>query len=499
MLICINEKFVCLFPSGVHKYKLNELNSKEYIQAYFDETAAQRLFWKKRNRFYHKSIEKYFSFIIPPDSNVLEIGSGTGDLLAAVRPSFGVGIDFSARMVELAALQYPELNFRRHDIENENYIENIDQSLQKFDYIILSDLLHVLWDVQRALNSIKKFCHPYTIIVISNYNFLWEPVLKLGENIGLKEKSPNSNWLSYNDIVNLLEIEGFKVISDSQKLLIPKYIPLLNFIFNKVLVNLPIINNLGLLTIMTAQIDSSVRKEYAVSIVIPARNEKGNIANAITRTPEFGLSQEFIFVEGHSSDGTYDEILRIAAAFPNKNIKTLHQGGKGKGDAVRAGFEASTGDILMILDADLTTPPEDLPKFYNAIADGKGGFINGCRLVYPMEKDAMRFLNLLGNKFFSLFFTYLLGQRLKDTLCGTKVLFKKDYEKIKKNRSYFGDFDPFGDFDLIFGAAKLNLKIVEVIVRYKERQYGSTQISRFKHGLLLLKMSLIAAFKIKFR
>lgn len=475
------------------------MNSKENIREYFDSTSQRRLTWKQRNRFYHRSLEKYFSFIIPSGSRVLEIGCSTGDLLAAVKPAFGVGLDFSAKIIEIAISRHPDLIFRRHDIEENSIIENLSESEQQFDYIILSDLLHVLWDVQKTLHNLKRFCNSSTRIVISNYNFLWEPTLKFGEFLGLKQRSPNSNWMSYSDIVNLLEIEGFQVLTNSEKLLIPGYIPLFNFIFNKVLVNLPVISHLGLINMITARIENNVRQEHTVSIIIPARNEKGNIPNAIVRTPEFGLSQEFIFVEGHSSDGTFDEILRVRSTFPDKNIKVLKQSGKGKGDAVREGFDAATGDILMILDADLTTPPEDMPKFYNAIADGKGEFINGCRLVYPMEKEAMRFLNLLGNKFFSLFFSYLLGQRLKDTLCGTKVLFKRDYEKIKANRAYFGDFDPFGDFDLLFGAAKLNLKIVEVIVRYKDRQYGSTQISRFRHGLLLLKMSLFAAVKLKFR
>jgi len=231
---------------------------------------------------------------------------------------------------------------------------------------------------------------------------------------------------------------------------------------------------------------------------VPARNEKGNIENAIKRTPEFGSHQEFIFIEGNSSDGTYDEILRVKEAYPDKDIKVMRQTGRGKGNAVREAFDAASCDILMILDADLTMPPEELPKFYDALRHNKGEFINGCRLVYPMEKNAMQFLNLLGNKFFGWFFSFLLGQRLKDTLCGTKVLYRVDYEKIKANRSYFGDFDPFGDFDLLFGAAKQNLKIVEVIIRYKDREYGSTQISRFKHGILLIKMSLFAAKKIKF-
>jgi glycosyltransferase involved in cell wall biosynthesis len=239
-------------------------------------------------------------------------------------------------------------------------------------------------------------------------------------------------------------------------------------------------------------------KDFSVSIIIPARNEKGNIFNAIERTPVFGSSREFIFVEGHSSDGTWEEMLRARAAFPGQRITVMKQTGKGKGNAVREGFAAASGDILMILDADLTTPPEDLPKFYQALRNNTGEFINGCRLVYPMEKEAMRLLNLVANKFFGWFFSYLLGQPLKDTLCGTKVLFAKDYEMIRKNQSYFGNFDPFGDFDLLFGASKLNFRITEIPVRYKERTYGSTQISRFRHGWLLMKMSAYAARKIKF-
>ena len=231
--------------------------------------------------------------------------------------------------------------------------------------------------------------------------------------------------------------------------------------------------------------------------MIPCRNEKGNIEAAITRLPRFGLRQEIIFVDGHSTDGTVEEIQRVMRQWPQYDLKLFIQDGKGKGDAVRKGFTHATGDILMILDADLTMPPEDLPKFYDAIASGKGEFINGSRLVYPMEEEAMRFLNLIGNKFFSMAFSWLLGERIKDTLCGTKVLFRKDYERIVANRAYFGEFDPFGDFDLLFGASKLNLKILEVPIRYQERTYGTTNINRFQHGWLLLKMTVYGFFRLK--
>lgn len=474
------------------------MSSKAEIKEYFEGIADRRHIWKRRNRFYHKSLEKYFAFMIPRNKRVLELGCGTGDLLAAVRPSFGMGIDFSGKFIEKARSRYPDLKFVEADVEELDDLHHDAEETLVFDYVILSDLLHILWDVQKALQHLKKFCNPHTRIIISNYNFLWEPLLRFGEMIGLKQKSPNTNWLSYSDISNLLDIEGFQVITNTRKILLPKYIPLLNIIFNRFLVNLPLINYLGLINFVVARPADAFREDHTVSIIVPARNEEGNIESAISRLPEFGLSQEIIFVEGNSEDKTYAEMLRVKQLYPGKTIKVIRQTGKGKGNAVREGFDAAAGDILFILDADLTSPPEDLPKFYMAISNGKGDLINGSRLVYPMEKQAMRFLNLLGNKFFSVLFTYLLGQRLKDTLCGTKVLFKSDYEKIKSSRSYFGEFDPFGDFDLLFGAAKLNLKITEIVVRYRERQYGSTQINRFRHGILLLKMSLFASFKLKF-
>jgi len=465
--------------------------NKEDSKNYFNKLSTSRIKWKKRNSFYHKMLEKYFNFFIPKNSKVLEIGCGTGELLKQVEPSYGVGIDFSEKMIDIARQNFPKYKFEIDDAENLNLNE-------KFDYIIASDLLTSLWDVQKAFSELKKVCHRKTKIIISTYNSLWGPILKFSEFLGLKSKQPIQNWLTVNDINNLLQLEGFEIVKKEYKVLLPVYIPIIGFIYNRVFSNIPVIRKLCLVRFIIARPVEITSQEYSVSVLVPARNEKGNIENAILRTPKFGKSIEYIFVEGNSNDNTWEEILRVKEKYKNLNIVAIKQTGKGKGNAVREGFDIATGDVLMILDADLTMPPEDLPKFYNALAENKGEFINGCRLVYPMEKQAMRFLNLLGNLFFGAFLSFILGQKLKDTLCGTKVLLRKDYEIIKNNRAYFGDFDPFGDFDLIFGAAKLNLKIIEIIVRYKDRQYGSTQISRFKHGMILLKMSFFAAKKIKF-
>ena len=465
--------------------------TKNEIITFYRDSATTRETWNKRNRYYHKLLERYFSFIIPQGKRVLEVGCSSGNLLNAVKPAYGVGIDFAPEVIDIAKQKYPNLHFRVEDVEDLKLDE-------QFDYIILSDTLGCLWDVQKAMHNLRNLCHPQTRIVISQYNFLWELLIKALEFAGLKQKQPNQNWFSNKDVFNLLELENYQVVKQERKIQLPANIPLLTFIFNRIIANLPGFNRLNLANLIVARPILSEDVQASVTIVVPARNERGNIENAIKRTPEFGTAQEFIFIEGNSSDNTYEEMERVQAAYPEKNIRIMKQSGKGKGNAVREAFDKATGDILMILDADLTVPPEELPKFYDALRYNKGEFINGCRLVYPMEKNAMRFLNLLGNKFFGGFFSFLLSQQLKDTLCGTKVLYRKDYETIKANRSYFGDFDPFGDFDLLFGAAKQNLKITEIIVRYKDREYGSTQISRFRHGILLFKMSFFAARKIKF-
>ncbi|MCL2651048.1 MAG: glycosyltransferase [Candidatus Azobacteroides sp.] len=465
--------------------------NKQDIFNFYNSAVQKREKWNRKNRFYHKLLEKYYSFLIPEGKRVVEIGCGSGNLLNSVKPSYGVGVDFSPEIIDMARSKYSGLHFFVDDVEELQLNET-------FDYIIISDTLGCLWDVQKAIRNIRKLCHPQTRIVISQYNFLWEPIIKLLEFLRLKQKQPSQNWFSVRDVAGLLQLENFQIIKTERKVWLPMYIPVLNFIFNRIFANLPGFSRLDLINLVVARPILNEDTQASVTIVVPARNEKGNIENAIKRTPAFGYKQEFIFIEGNSSDNTYEEMERVKTAYPDKDIKLMQQTGKGKGNAVREAFEAATGDILMILDADLTVSPEELPKFYDALRYNKGEFINGCRLVYPMEKHAMRFLNLLGNKFFGWFFSFLLSQKLKDTLCGTKVLYRKDYETIKANRSYFGDFDPFGDFDLLFGAAKQNLKMTEIIIRYKDREYGSTQISRFRHGILLFKMSFFAARKIKF-
>lgn len=464
------------------------------LTEYFDSIAERWDRWQEQNHYYHQNLKQLLNFLIPQNASVLELGCATGDLLNSVQPSNGVGIDISSKMVHLAQNKYPQHKFINMNAEQ--------LSLKhKFDYVVMSDLVGHLHDIQRALEKTQSVMAPRSRLIITYYNFIWEPILLLAEKLRLKTPQPYQNWVNTHDLHNLLDLANFEIIRSGYRLLLPKNIPILSWLFNKYLSQLPFLRKFCVVRFIVARprVQTADTKRFSVSVIIPARNERGNIEAAVKRIPKMGSKTEIIFVEGGSNDGTLDEIKRIANAYKKKrSISFCVQSGTGKANAVREGFACAKGDVLMILDADLTVAPEDLPKFYNALAANRGEFVNGSRLVYPMEKQAMRFLNLLGNKFFSMMFTYLLDQKFKDTLCGTKVLFKSDYEKLAANRSYFGEFDPFGDFDLIFGAAKQNLKIVEMPIRYAERTYGDTNIHRWRHGLLLLKMVGVAARRLKF-
>jgi SAM-dependent methyltransferase len=468
---------------------------KQKLILQMNNVAQQREKWIRKNKYYYKNLVSFLKYNIPDQSKILEIGCGTGYLLSQLNPSRGVGIDISPDMIREAKLLHSEFEFIHLDAEN-LFLE------EKFDFIIISDTIGYLEDIQKVFIQLQRVVTPETRIIITYINFLWLPILNIAERIGLKMPNKRLNWLDLNDNANLLKLADYDIIKTGKRFIFPFYFPLLSWLFNRYIANLPLFNSLCLNQFIIARSTISnqpLNKNLSVSVIIPARNEKGNIENAIKRMPSMGHHTEIIFIEGNSTDDTLMEIKRVCEKYSSIiDVKYATQDGKGKGDAVRKGFAMAKGDILMILDADLTVQPEDLPKFYYALSSGKGEYINGTRLVYPMEDQAMRTLNMLGNYFFSIMFSWLVGQRLKDTLCGTKVMSRKNYEKLIANRSYFGEFDPFGDFDLIFGSSKLNLKIVEIPIRYKAREYGETNISRFKHGWLLLKMTFFAMGKIKF-
>ena len=471
-----------------------------YAQSYrksrsdhWDAVARKMEFWPGWGKAYHKRLAQIYGFWVAPGQRVLEVGCGSGDLLASLRPSAGVGVDFSAEMVRRARTLHPHIEFVEADGHDLSVLKG------PFDVTILSDLIDDLWDVQGVFKQLKTCSHTRTRLIINSYSRLWEVPLRIAATLGKAKPRLPQNWLTVADTAQLLTLSGFEVISSWPEILWPLGTPLWADLCNKILVRLWPFKLLALTHFILARPCPEKRSDAPlVSIVVPARNEAGSIAQIFDRTPEMGSATELVFVEGHSQDETYEAIEREMAAHPEQKSQLHRQRGMGKGDAVRLGFAEATGDVLMILDADLTVPPEELPRFYEALHSGRGEFVNGVRLVYPREEEAMPFFNFLGNKFFSLAFSWLLGQPIKDTLCGTKALLRRDYELIAANRTYFGHFDPFGDYDLIFGAAKLGLKMTDLPVRYRARTYGSTNIRRWSHGWLLLRMLMVAAKRIKF-
>jgi hypothetical protein len=441
---------------------------------------------------YRRRLAAIYQQLVPPGQRVLEIGSGDGELLSALSPEFGVGVDISAEMVARAASRHPECRFLQGDA-------HALPVAGTFDFIILSDLPNDLWDVQAAFAEIARVSHDRTRLIINTYSRVWEFPLEIAQRCGLAHRPLTQNWLTVEDVSNLLRLTDFEPLRQWSEILLPLDVPLLGSLLNKWVAKMWPFSVFDLTHVIVARPrPARTRRKPLVSVIVPARNEAGNIEQVFTRTPEMGAGTELIIIEGGSTDDTYAAAERAIAAHPERSARLLRQRGSGKGDAVRLGFAEARGDVLMILDADLTVPPEDLQRFFDALESGKAEFVNGNRLTYPREKGAMFFFNLVANRMFGLAFSWLLGQPIRDTLCGTKVLRADDYARIAENRAHFGDFDPFGDFDLLFGAARLGLVIMDVPVRYRARTYGSTNIQRWRHGVLLLRMLMVAARRLKF-
>lgn len=437
-------------------------------------------YWFQRHNYYHQQVIAFHQSMIPPHSTVLHIQCKNGYILEGLNIQKAVGVESDKLALSIARKRYPQYQF---------YASLTEIPSQKFDYILLSFATMEADDIHNLLQMVYTFCHQDTRVIIESYRLLWAPLLWLTQKLGIRRPTRLKNWVSYRDMKGFITFAGFETVTMGSYMLLPMKIPFISWVFNSIIAHIPLVNRLCLQqwVLIRPQVQN-VKEALIVSIVVPCRNEKGNIEAAVTRTPQLGKHTEFIFVEGHSTDGTFDEIERVKHAYPQLDISCYKQEGTGKGDAVRKGFSHARGDILIILDADLTVPPEEMPKFYTALILGHAQFINGSRLVYGMESKAMGFFSWLANHGFGWIISWIIGQPITDTLCGTKALWKKDYQLIAANRTSMGLWDPFGDFDLLFGAAKINLKIVDVPIHYKNRTYGKTNIFRLKAVWFLLWM-----------
>ncbi len=451
------------------------LARKESVERHFDNVAPEYDNWKKKNAYYYDTIKAFVRRNVRPESKVLEIGCATGEILHATRPAHGVGIDISSKLIKIASKKFPKYTFTHTSIES-------FESDEKFDYIILVDVIHHVYDIMTVFEEIYKFCHPQTKIIITVINPWWEPVLKVMEKFEAKAPDMLLNYFERRNIGRILELLNFSVVQMGCLLLFPKNIPILSYLANSIGVKLWGINKLSFVQHMTVQPTAENKTDlgFGCSVVIPCYNEEGNIVEAIKRVPPMGKRTEIIVVNDGSSDRTAELVRELQQE--NPDLKLIdYSPNRGKGNAIKAGFESATEEVIMILDADMTVAPEELPRFFDPLNKGLCQFVNGTRLVYPREDASMRFLNQLGNKVFCLLMTFITGQTLTDTLCGTKAMYKKDFKSIKMG------LDKWGDFDLLFGAAKMGNRILEVPVHYKSRKAGVSKMKSLEHGLHLLR------------
>ena len=468
---------------------------KDKIRSFYDRDAPRYAAqWVAKNSYYYEQIKQLIATIIPPGKRVLDVGCGIGHILAHTSPAYGVGIDFSASMIAEARSRYPHLTFHTMDIEAASALN------EKFDFVISANSITEMTDIRRCLKSIYQVMTPETRLVIIAYNYLWQPIIELGARLGMRPQSPTENWLTPQDIHGLLSSTDFEMIREGYRTMLPKQVPFLSALFNNFLVRMPLLRYLGFTyyTVARPLIAFENPQKMTVSVVVPCKNEEGNIDEVVNRVPEMGGGTELIFVDDKSTDKTAEKIKKQIERHPERNIKFVEGPGIGKGAACRAGFANASHDIFMILDADMTVMPEVLPEFFELIVQGKGEFVNGSRLLYPMEEEAMRIANIIGNKLFAMLFTFILEQPIKDTLCGTKVVLRRDYHKLLEARDYFNSTDKWGDYDWIFGAARHNLKILELPVHYVSRKAGQTKMTgRLRNAWIMLKMCRVAFLKLK--
>ncbi len=441
--------------------------NKQSIKDYFERVAPVWEHWREKNSFYHRKMQNLVGGMIPPGSRILELGSGTGDMLASLKPSRGIGLNVAPALTERAQQKYPQYEFHTVETDSARMPSGFEPQ-----YILMTNMLDYVYDVWDILEELKPAVGEQTLLVITSNNPLWAPLLHLASNLRLRMPDSPRNFITNKDICSVLNLQGYDVVEEGLTLPVPKRIPLLGSFLNAVLPELPLLRFASSLQYIAAR-PRAPRPALSCSVVIPCHNEAENISECVRRVPRMGSWTEIVVVDDGSSDGTTEKVKEIMAGDSRVRLIVLERN-QGKAGAVRAGFEAARGDVLMILDADMAVMPEELPKFFAPLQSGTADFVNGTRLVYPMHGRAMKMANFLGNKGFCYLASWVARQRVSDTLCGTKAFLRRDYIRMPR-----GGTERWGDFDLLFGAARLRLRILEIPVHYSERRAGASKMRAF--------------------
>lgn len=449
--------------------------SKEQIRSYFKQIAPQWDYWRNKNRFYHQSMRDLVRGMVPPNADVLEFGSGSGDLLADLEPRRGVGLNLAQELTDQAKRKHPNLQFFTVDVDQTACPPKFSPNV-----IVMTNMLDYVHDVWDQMESMAGLISEETLLVITTNNPLWSPILRTASRLKLRVPDSPRNFITNKDICGVLRLHGFDIVEEGLAVAVPKKIPVISGMANALLPELPVLRFSSSIQYVAAR-PHTPRQPLSCSVIVPCHNEAGNIAECIRRVPRMGCSTEIVVVDDGSTDDTAQRVAEVMRTDPRVRLIVFDKN-QGKANAVRAGFDAAKGDIVMILDADMAVMPEDLPKFIRPLQQGTADFVNGTRLIYPMQGEAMRTINYLGNKAFCYLASWVMRQRVSDALCGTKALFKRDYERMP-----LGGRERWGDFDFLFGAARLRLRVLEVPVHYQERRAGHSKMRVLRDGWLFLK------------
>lgn len=453
-------------------------SSAQTLRDYYESIAPEWDAWRSRNRFYHEQVKELVAGAVVPYRSVLDIGCGTGDVLSTVRPSPGIGLNVADRLTQLAREKYPDLRFETSDPDTIELPADF-----RPDYVVSVNLLDHTHDVFELLANVRECVTERTLIVMTTSNPLWAPVLRLASRLGRRSRESPRNFITNRDIASILNVLGLDVVESGVTLPVPERVPVISTVLNAVLPELPVLRYLSSTQYIAAR-PRIGRKDLSVSVVVPCHNEEANVRECARRIPDMGAATEVIFVDDGSSDGTRAAVLSAMEEDPRVRL-VAYDTNHGKANAVRAGFGAARNDVLMILDADMTVAPEDLPKFLAPLQAGTAELVNGTRLVYPIAERAMPTANFIGNKAFCLLVSWVLRQRVSDTLCGTKALLRRDYESMPVPGS-----DRWGDFNLLFGAARQKLRILEIPIHYRERVAGESKMNVRRDGPMFLRTCL---------
>jgi len=448
--------------------------NKSIIKDYFERVAPDWEQWQRKNPLYHSCLTHLIGGMIPPGSKVLELGSGVGDLLASLGPSSGMGLNFAQALTDRALQKHPQLEFHTVDVDSVILPRSFEPQ-----YVVMTNMLDYVYDVWDTMESLKPAIREQTLLIITTNNPLWAPLLRLASKLGLRFPESPRNFITNKDICSVLHLQGFDIVEDGFTLPVPKRIPVIGTLLNAVVPEVPILCFVSSVQYIAAR-PRVARPPLSCSVVIPCHNEAGNIQECLRRVPQMGSWTEIVVVDDGSTDETCEKVKEIMVHDSRVRLIVLEKN-QGKAGAVRAGFEAANGDVLMILDADMAVTPEELLKFLAPLQEGTADFVNGTRLVYPMQGKAMKVANFIGNKGFCFLASKVIRQRVSDTLCGTKVFLKRDYLRMP-----LGGVERWGDFDLLFGAARLKLRILEIPVHYTERRAGKSKMRVMVDGWYFL-------------